>query len=90
MEKSNKNCTDCKYFLRHYIWITNHFTPINCGNCTKHIGKMFYKRFPLDNACENWESGETLKTEQETKIKDTLIKMSERIKDIAQYFETDN
>ena len=52
--KEQKHCTDCKYYLQHYVLKKNNkYTDVNCGHCiSTHSNGKFRK---TDKICEKFQ-----------------------------------
>ena len=79
MEKPEKRCENCRYFLQHYIKQNSRFFNVCCGHCINQSNK---KMTPL-KTCEFWEDIAIAKEERKRSIMNTLEFMSERLNEIA-------
>ncbi len=54
MNKQEKCCDNCKYYLRHYVKSDRYIHDVNCGHCTFNR-KFLNKRLLPDSICEIWQ-----------------------------------
>lgn len=49
-------CLNCKYFERHYAWVKNSFTAVNCGHCSHEKGpKNERLNYPSATSCKYFQ-----------------------------------
>lgn len=83
--ENETNCTNCRYYLAHYIKRNTKYYnihTINGNNKNRHK-----KRLP--ELCELWEDIAIKKEERKKSIKETLESMSERLNVIAMILKDD-
>lgn len=69
----NKNCGNCGYFIKHYVFSSQRFTEIDYGHCTY---PMLKNRDATHKACQYFIEKDKSK---ENKIIEIDIMINERI-----------
>lgn len=80
-----KKCESCKYFLQHYIKKSSSFQEVCCGHCIndKLNGSRVKNKYALHENCEFWEAVEDKSAERAESIREALLNMQERLRDIT-------
>lgn len=83
-----KNCGNCKHFVKYYINYNGHFINQHFGHCIcDKLKRISKKRIPASHVCEFWESNKEKTEHLEKSIQDAIYKMA---KDLNHYMQTLN
>lgn len=88
METTNRDCQNCRYFLKHYAkYPSDYLESLGCGHC---IHPSKWKRATNDwcvynnkPACEFWEPQKIQDDKRKESIKNTIRTMQKKLTDIA-------
>ena len=86
-----KDCTNCKYYIEHYVFsITSEFRPIG-GHCTNRTLNYPRKknRGELQDNCEYWEINKEVKAKRRKTIKEVLRSMETHLLHIRRILDID-
>ena len=83
VEKNEKICKNCKYYLEHYIKEETFLLPIG-GHCINRElnGRYAKNKFQLHENCSYWERAESLKELRRKCIKEKLERMQKSLEEI--------
>ena len=88
--EQKKSCSNCKFFILHYIIDRTRFKGINCGHCyNRRLSGKTNRNFPFLTGCEKWEPDEENKIERKQDIIKTIEQMCERLDHIEQILTED-
>lgn len=71
-----RSCTNCKFFIQHYVRRINYLQKANCGQCTIRRQMSFKElmKFPFAGGCDKWEP-----VEQKIKTQEQMYRELEEI-----------
>ena len=87
MEKFDKKCGDCRYYVQHYFKCDTRFIPIRgSGHCASiYLCKSIRPATASEYACTLWEPAVT--DESKKRIEDCLLAPAKRLTEVAQILE---
>lgn len=91
-ELKEKSCTNCKYYIEHYVCsMSTQFFPIG-GHCVNTALNPPHKRkrYELHDNCEHWEINDSVKEKRKKSIEEVLRSMEKHLSDIKSILEIDN
>lgn len=75
-----KLCGNCKHFVQHYVINSaDNLIPIHYGTCAGKRITSHSRHYPLESACDRWETNER---EQEKQSQSTEKRLKEIIKQL--------
>lgn len=86
----NQGCTNCIYFVQHYVIIGSSFHTACCGHCTnKELTPKDRRSFPFTNGCELWAINKEKKAERTEIIENIIKEMEKHLNEIKQILKFD-
>lgn len=82
MDTKDKNCKNCRFFIRHYVNSKGKFTSLDLGHCFCERQKKYYlKIISVSHNCACFEEAEK---EVKLTVENALIKTLERLNEYLQ------
>ncbi len=83
--KDSRSCTNCKYFIKHYVKNKTYFYAIDCGHCGNFkLPRNKRSNCPFVNDCVRWEQTEEIDSADEIgQIKTAIVNMQKHLEDIT-------